>query len=268
MKTTVKDVIKMHENLNVQFYSLADKLTRQLMEKVKSKKRTNHENFLWYPVPAYCLGEISFDRDKMLKEIYGKIRKRFNRVEVSGYKLYIEWEKKKPKDISRYVFRRIEELIKESARLNRKFCTYTIPAIINDVPIKNIEPLVETIVTELNNNGFFVDRVGKNKLFIYWSRKAGKVPEKDIEAVHPEPQSSSKTPQMKTFETNGRRLNLNGYSPIVPVSTRNQTAKDVLRLFNKEVKRYKAPTGNQKSAYAPAVDKDQLDRDLEELANL
>ena len=79
--------------------------------------------------------------------------------------------KTKSKKVIEKIVENIHKKILYYARLKREACTYTIPPLIGEVPIYDMESVVESVYKTLDSEGYIVSAWSNGKLDIFWNEK-------------------------------------------------------------------------------------------------
>jgi hypothetical protein len=262
MKTSIRDVIKIRKNANVQLFNLADIFVTELKLKIKNKKR-NNENFMTYIVPPYRLGRIVYDREEMQKLIFDKIKDRYDANSRDNFRINIVWDKKQKKDPVPSILFQIDSLIQKNAKANRSFCIYTLHASIEYY--KDYEIIMDKINKQIKQNGFKTSIEG-NKILIYWTKDKPK----EQEEVNKPINKPIKKPEL-AMKVNKPKIALNTHSFIRPIDTRSHEKKDIVKLFKQEMKRYSGKNSTVSSSPGhtlnrrTVLDQNDIENEIDEL---
>jgi hypothetical protein len=234
MKTSLKDVIKINKRTNVQFFKLSDNLITEMKRQIHHKKNAN-ELCLYYTVPPYRLGNISYDRQLMFDEIFKNVKDKYHIVNrLPQFKIYIEWKPKPKKDVILPILCHLDKLILKNANKNRTFCTYTLPASMGKNSIHETRRIIKKIKLKIEQQGFRVESES-NKIIIYFDVKPEPIIHTESDLIQPislKPPDIIKFSNIKNVPQN---INLNNYSCITPIDTRRgkSTVMDDFKKFKK-----------------------------------
>jgi hypothetical protein len=157
MRTSLKDVIKINKEVDVRFSRTLDNLMIELKRQISNKKR-NNEHCLFYTIPIYKIGDMSYDRRRMYNEIYDKIRLKYHIVsKLPQFKIYIEWRTEPRQDNVMPILRHLDNLIIQNANMGRSFCTYTLPVSVGKDAKCETNRILKRIIKAVKSSGFKVE---------------------------------------------------------------------------------------------------------------
>lgn len=263
MDVDILAVSKLKNKKEKNIKKVAKKLSKEIYNLVKNKKRHINENHITYTVPSYVIGNDFYDRDKMLKRVFELVRDKYPIVRrKKAFRIYIEWEKKiKKNQILKDSFKCISKIIVESAEKQRDVCVFTLPAAVGHKRISDMDKTILAITTELNKKGFRTETNG-NRITIYLSEEDSF--EKPLQTYN----KNDTYAQPSTLIINNIK-DLNNYTSVIPINTRSTGNEDVMATFKYTMKDYKPKKAIKSIANTITPDdEDKISKQLRELEML